>query len=207
MFTLKPLPYDLDALEPYMSAETLDYHFDRHHRGYVEKLNSAIKGTRLEEQTLEYIVCEEADEGVFQNPAQAWNHEFFWHCLRPGDAHKVCDGVADALRADFGSFDQFQKEFTDTALNTFGSGWAWLVNTPKQGLRVMATSNADTPLTQGFTPLLTCDVWEHAYYIDHRNDRSAYLDAFWRLVNWEFVSRNFENEAPLSDSERIVAAA
>lgn len=207
MFTLKPLPYDIDALEPHMSKETLEYHYGRHHRGYVDKLNSAIEGSRLEEFTLEKIVRDASDEGIFRNAAQAWNHEFFWHCLDPQGSGEPSGRLADALTASFGSFGDFREQFTNTASDIFGSGWAWLIKSKDDHLQIVATSNADTPLTRAATPLLTCDMWEHAYYVDHRNDRSTYLDAFWRLVNWKFVSQNFETSKPLAEVKRIVATA
>ena len=207
MFTLKPLPYDLDALAPHMSRTTLEYHYGKHHRGYVDKLNDAIEGTRFQNEPLDAIVRETHDEGMYQNAAQTWNHEFFWHCLTPRASDTPPGRLVDALRAGFGSVDDFRKAFTDAALDRFGSGWAWLVKTSDERLRIVTTSNAGTPLRVGDTPLLTCDVWEHAYYIDHRNDRAAYLDAFWRLVNWEFVTRNLETRDPLASAERIVAVA
>lgn len=207
MFTLKPLPYDLDALEPHMSSETLEYHYGKHHRGYVDKLNAAIEGTALEAQPLETIVREAPNHDVFQNAAQAWNHEFFWHCLAPGGPGEPEGRIAQALEDAFGSTEDFRDRFTDAALDVFGSGWAWLVKSSDGDLRIVTTSNAGTPIAHDDVPLLTCDVWEHAYYIDHRNERPAYLDAYWKLVNWKFVESNLETTEPLSDVERIVAAA
>ena len=207
MFELKRLPYELDALEPYMSRETLEYHYSKHHRGYVDKLNSAIARTPLEEESLETIVRGAPDDDVFRNAAQAWNHEFFWHCLDPHATGRPEGRIAGALEDTFGSFDAFRDRFTDAALNVFGSGWAWLVRSSQGDLRVVTTSNAGTPITDNDVPLLTCDVWEHAYYIDHRNERPAYLEAYWKLVNWRFVESNLETTDPLADVERIVAAA
>jgi Fe-Mn family superoxide dismutase len=186
-FELPPLPFANDALAPQISSETLDYHYGKHHQAYVTNLNKLIAGTDWEGKTLEEIVVA-ADGGIFNNAAQVWNHSFYWRCLSPSGGGEPDGDVAAALGQAFGSFDSFREVFTKTASTHFGSGWTWLVQTPTGDLSVLSTGNADTPLCDGLTPLLTCDVWEHAYYIDYRNARPAYIDAFWQLVNWEFVS-------------------
>ena len=185
--TLPALPYAHEALEPYMSRETLDYHYGKHHKAYIEKVNSLIAGTPQQSATLEELV-QKATGTLFDNAAQAWNHTFFWRCLTPRrqTPGKELDG---ALRS-FGGLEALQTEFTKAAVSVFGSGWAWLVKDGSAAVRIYTTSNANTPLRDGLTPLLTCDVWEHAYYLDHRNDRGAYLKNFWQLVNWDFVAGN-----------------
>jgi len=189
---LPSLPYSKDALEPHISSETLEYHHGKHHPAYVSKLNDLIKGTEFEDLPLEDIVVKSSD-GVFNNAAQHWNHTFYWSCLSPDGGGAPAGPLADAIRESFGSFDDFKKEFTQAAVGTFGSGWAWLVKDADGGLAVVSTGNAGNPMTSGQTPLLTCDVWEHAYYIDYRNQRPKYVDAFWNLVNWDFASSNYEN--------------
>lgn len=187
---LPALPYAKDALEPHISAETLDFHYGKHHQGYVNKLNNALPGSGHEGQDLETIV-KTANGGMFNNAAQIWNHTFYWNCLSPNGGGEPGGALADAINQAFGSFDAFKEKFTSTAAGTFGSGWAWLVKKSDGSLDIVSTSNADTPLTGDAKPLLTCDVWEHAYYIDYRNARPKYLEAFWHLVNWEFVSQQF----------------
>jgi Fe-Mn family superoxide dismutase len=189
---LPKLPYDLDALEPHMSKETLEYHYGKHHRAYIDKTNELIQGTKFEESPLEYIV-KHADKGpLFNQAAQAWNHTFFWHSLSP-DASGNPDGdLAEAIEKANGSFDKFQKDFGEKAAGLFGSGWVWLVRNPDGGLDIVQTANGGTPLSGESTPLIACDVWEHAYYLDHRNDRAKYVKAFWKLANWEFAAENFE---------------
>ncbi len=189
--TLPDLPYELDALEPHISKETLEYHYGKHHAGYVSKLNHAIDGTEYENATLEDIV-RNADGGVFNNAAQVWNHTFYWHCLSPDGGGEPVGEIAAALSRAFGSYDEFKEAFTQKAAGLFGSGWAWLVKKPGGSLDIVETTNAGTPLTGADKPLLTCDVWEHAYYIDYRNARRDYLAAFWNLVNWTFVTENYE---------------
>ncbi|MGQ9576051.1 MAG: superoxide dismutase [Thermoguttaceae bacterium] len=184
---LPELPYPRDALAPHISAETIDYHYGKHHAAYVANLNKLIPGTEFENLALEEIV-KRASGPIFNNAAQVWNHTFYWNCLAPGGGGEPTGPLAEALKAHFGSFAQFREKFTNAALSQFGSGWAWLVRQPNGTLAVEATANADNPLTAGRTPLLTCDVWEHAYYIDYRNARAAYLEAFWKLVNWPFVA-------------------
>ncbi len=187
---LPALPYAQDALEPHISKETLEFHYGKHHNTYVVKLNGLIDGTPDADKTLEEIVTSSSG-GVFNNAAQIWNHTFYWHCLSPNGGGEPDGAVADAISAAFGSFEDFKSKFTDSAVNNFGSGWTWLVKNADGSLAIVNTSNAATPLTdEGVTPLLTVDVWEHAYYIDYRNARPNYMEAFWKLVNWEFVAAN-----------------
>ena len=188
---LPQLPYAMDALQPHISKETLEYHYGKHHQTYVTNLNNLIKGTDFETMRLEDIV-RKSSGGVFNNAAQVWNHTFYWFCLSPKGGGQPSGALAEAIKKKFGSLEEFKKQFTQTAVTTFGSGWAWLVKNTDGSIELASTSNAQTPLTQtGKTPLLTCDVWEHAYYIDYRNRRPDYVTAFWNLVNWEFVAKNF----------------
>lgn len=190
-FELPALPYAKDALEPHISAETLDFHYGKHHATYVAKLNGLVEGTELAEKTLEEIV-KTSEGGVFNNAAQIWNHTFYWHCLAPNAGGQPTGELAAAIDAKFGSFAEFQAQFNDKAVNNFGSSWTWLVKKADGSLEIVNTSNAGTPLTEeGTTPLLTADLWEHAYYIDYRNVRPNYLNGFWALVNWDFVAKNF----------------
>jgi Fe-Mn family superoxide dismutase len=184
------LPYALDALSPHISKETLEFHYGKHHQTYATNLNNLIKGTEFENMSLEDIV-KKSSAGVFNNSAQVWNHTFYWMGLKPNGGGAPTGALADAINAKFGSFDKFKEEFTKCAVGTFGSGWAWLVKKADGSLDLVSTSNAATPLTTDAKPLLTCDVWEHAYYVDYRNARPKYVEAFWNLVNWEFVSKNF----------------
>ncbi|MEQ9011529.1 Fe-Mn family superoxide dismutase [Algiphilus sp.] len=186
--TLPDLPYAREALEPHMSAETLDYHHGKHHKTYVDTANNLISGTEYEQMPLEEIIVKSSGK-LFNQTAQIWNHSFFWQCLTPNQTQPG-KKLTDALVKEFGGIEDFKKLFTETAIGTFGSGWAWLVKKPDGSLAVTSTSNAGTPLIDGDRALLTCDVWEHAYYIDHRNARPKYLEAFWQLVNWEFVEQN-----------------
>ncbi len=188
---LPSLPYDYDALEPYISRETLDYHHDKHHAAYVANLNNLIKDTEFASQDLVEIV-RGASGGIFNNAAQIWNHTFYFGGMVKGGGGAPSGAVAAAIESKFGSFDVFKEEFTKTAVTTFGSGWAWLVQTTDGGVDVVSTGNAATPLTGDTKPLLTCDVWEHAYYIDTRNARPKYLENWWNLVNWDFVAKNFQ---------------
>jgi superoxide dismutase, Fe-Mn family len=188
---LPPLPYELNALQPHISKETLEYHYGKHHQTYVTNLNNLIKGTEFENLALEDII-KKSSGGIFNNAAQVWNHTFYWHSLAPKGGGQPTGKLAEAITAKFGGFDEFKKQFTQTAVTTFGSGWAWLVKGTDGSLELASTSNAQTPLTTaGKVPLLTCDVWEHAYYIDYRNRRPDYLAAFWNLVNWEFAAKNY----------------
>ncbi len=184
---LPALPYARDALLPHISAETIDYHYSKHHQAYVTNLNNLVKGTAHEEQSLEEIV-RSSSGGVFNNAAQVWNHTFYWNCLSPNGGGAPSGALAAAIDAAFGSFEQFKDAFSKNAIGTFGSGWGWLVQKADGSLALASTSNAATPLTGDDKALLTCDVWEHAYYIDYRNMRPKYVEAFWNLVNWEFVA-------------------
>lgn len=187
---LPSLPYAMDALEPHISRETLEYHYGKHHNTYVVNLNKLVADTEFASASLEDIV-RKASGGVFNNAAQVWNHSFYWNCLSPNGGGAPAGDLATAIDRDFGSLDAFKEEFSTKAVTLFGSGWAWLVRNPDGKLSIMQTSNADTPLTGTATPLLTCDVWEHAYYVDYRNARPKYVEAFWKLVNWDFVASNF----------------
>ena len=184
---LPPLPYARNALEPHISAETIDYHYGKHHQAYVTNLNNQIKGTELENADLETIV-RKAQGGMFNNAAQVWNHNFYWQCLAPNGGGAPDGKLGEAIAKTFGSFEAFKEDFTKLSLGTFGSGWGWLVQRPDGTLGLVSTSNAATPITGEDTPLLTCDVWEHAYYIDYRNARPKYLEHFWNLLNWGFVA-------------------
>ena len=186
-FELPPLPYPRDALAPHISAETLDFHHGKHHQTYVTNLNSLAKGTEFEAMALEDVV-RKSQGGMFNNAAQIWNHTFYWNSLSPKGGGEPSGKLADAIRKSFGSFQEFKDKFSQAAIGTFGSGWAWLVQRPDGSLGIVSTSNAATPLTGADRPLLTCDVWEHAYYIDYRNARAKYVESFWNLVNWDFAS-------------------
>ncbi len=188
-FELPPLPYAKNALEPHISEETLEYHYGKHHNTYVVNLNNLIAGTDFENQSLEDII-KNSDGGIFNNAAQVWNHTFYWNCLSPNGGGEPTGALADAINAKFGSFEEFRKDFSDACVTNFGSGWTWLVKNGSGELEIVKTSNAGCPLTDGLTPLMTCDVWEHAYYIDYRNARPSYVEAFWNLVNWDFVASN-----------------
>ncbi len=186
---LPPLPYELNALEPHISKETLEYHYGKHHQTYVTNLNNLLPGSGFENQTLEEIIVG-ATGPLFNNAAQVWNHTFYWHCLSPNGGKEPTGEIGALIQKTFGGFANFQEQFTKTAIGTFGSGWAWLVKTDDGRLEIISTSNAGTPMTDNKKALLTCDVWEHAYYIDYRNARPKYLDAFWKLVNWDFAQQN-----------------
>jgi Fe-Mn family superoxide dismutase len=192
---LPDLPYAIDALEPHMSARTLEFHHGKHHKAYVDKLNAGIAGGKYETQTLESIIesSHEANEaGIFNNAAQIWNHTFLWHSLSPNGGGQPARPLSDAIERKFGSMDGFRDAFKQAAMGQFGSGWAWLVRT-RDGVDIMTTGNADTPLVHGLTPLLTLDVWEHAYYLDFQNRRDAYIDTFLdSLVDWEFATANYK---------------
>ena len=188
---LPALPYDRTALEPHISGETIDYHYGKHHKAYVDNLNKMIEGTEFADMSLEDII-RKSQGGMFNNAAQVWNHTFYWNCLSPEGGGEPTGKLADAINAAFGDFAKFKEEFTKTAVSTFGSGWGWLVQRKDGTVALVSTSNAGTPLTGEDTALLTCDVWEHAYYIDYRNARPKYLEHFWNLVNWDFVARNMK---------------
>lgn len=188
---LPKLPYAMDALEPYISKETLEYHYGKHHKAYVDNLNKLIPGTEFENMSLEETIMKSSN-GIFNNAAQVWNHTFYWHCMTPKSSGEPSGKLADAIKKTFNSFDEFKKLFEQTAVKTFGSGWAWLAKNNKGELEIISTSNAGTPMTQHKKALLTCDVWEHAYYIDYRNLRPTYVEKWWNLVNWDFVKEKFE---------------
>ncbi len=190
-FKLPELPYPLNALEPYISKETLEYHHGKHHKAYVDKLNELVPNTEFANSSLEDIICKAPAGPIFNNAAQVWNHTFYWHCMKPKGGGKPSGKLAEAIDKTFGSFDKFQEQLTEAGKTQFGSGWAWLVKTHDGKLEIVKTGNAGNPLTDKKTPLLTCDVWEHAYYIDTRNDRAKYISNFWHIVNWDFVAKNF----------------
>jgi Fe-Mn family superoxide dismutase len=187
--SLPDLPYAKDALTPHISEETLEFHYGKHHQTYVTKLNDAIAGTDFEGKDLEDIV-KSSSGGVFNNSAQIWNHTFYWHSLSPNGGGEPTGAIKDAIDASFGSFDAFKEQFTASAVGNFGSGWTWLVKNGDGSLAIVNTDDAETPLTTDATPLLTLDVWEHAYYIDYRNVRPDYIAAYWNLVNWDFANAN-----------------
>lgn len=190
-FELPPLPYAKNALAPHISEETLEFHYGKHHKTYVDKLNGLVPGTEFEGKSLEDVV-KTSSGGMFNNAAQIWNHTFYWHCLSPSGGGEPSGAIAEAINAAFGSFAEFKEQFTNSAVNNFGSSWTWLVKNADASVGIVNTSNAATPLTEdSITPLLTVDLWEHAYYIDYRNARPKYMEAFWALVNWEFVNKNF----------------
>ena len=186
-FTLPELPYAMDALSPHISAETLEFHYGKHHNAYVTNLNKLVEGTANAEKTLEEII-KSSDGGLFNNAAQVWNHSFYWNCLSPNGGGEPTAKLADEINKAFGSFAESKEKFSTAAATQFGSGWAWLVQKSDGSLDIVKTANAGCPLTDGVKPLLTCDVWEHAYYVDYRNARPKYVEAFWNLVNWDFVS-------------------
>ncbi len=186
---LPELPYAMSALAPHISEETLEYHYGKHHQTYVTNLNNLIKGTEFEGLSLEDII-KKSSGGLFNNAAQVWNHTFYWNSLSPNGGGAPGGKLGASIDKAFGSFEDFKGKFSQTAITTFGSGWAWLVKKSDGSLDIVSTSNAGTPMTSGQTALLTCDVWEHAYYIDYRNARPKYVEHFWELVNWDFVAKN-----------------
>jgi Fe-Mn family superoxide dismutase len=188
-FELPALPYPDDALAPHISAETISFHYGKHHRAYVNNLNKLTAGSDWESRPLDDVVCS-ASGTIFNNAAQAWNHSFYWSCLSPNGGGEPNGLLAEKIVGTFGDFDSFQEQFTKAAAGLFGSGWVWLVQWPKGSLEIVSTGNADNPMVDGATPLLTCDVWEHAYYIDYRNARPKYLEHFWQVVDWDSVARN-----------------
>lgn len=188
-FTLPPLPYALDALAPHISKETLEYHHGKHHAAYVNNLNNLVKGTENETKSLEEIV-KSSSGGLFNNAAQVWNHTFYWNSMSPNGGGAPTGKVLDGITAKWGSFDKFKDEFNKAAAGNFGSGWTWLVQKADGSFDIVNTDDAETPLTTSDVALMTCDVWEHAYYIDYRNARPKYLEHFWNLVNWDFVAGN-----------------
>ncbi|EKD50791.1 MAG: Superoxide dismutase [uncultured bacterium] len=193
---LPQLPYSKDALAPFFSAETLEYHYGKHHATYVTNLNNLIASTEWADKPLEDFITNpsalptDKKAALYNNAAQVWNHTFYWNCLAPKAGGPATGQIADLINSTWGSFSAFKDAFTKSAIGTFGSGWAWLVKNKDDKLEIVSTSNAQNPLTDGKTPLLTCDVWEHAYYIDYRNARAKYVEGFWNLVNWDFVNAN-----------------
>ncbi len=186
---LPELPYAKNALEPHISAETLEYHYGKHHATYVDKLNGLVPGTEFENSSLEEII-KKAKGGIFNNGAQIWNHTFYWNCMSPDGGGNPSGELGKAIEGAFGDYSTFKNQFSESAATNFGSGWTWLVKNPDGKLEIINTGNAGNPLTDGKQPLLTCDVWEHAYYIDYRNARPKYIEAFWNLVNWDFAVQN-----------------
>lgn len=185
-FSLPELPYPMDALEPYISKKTLEYHYGKHHQAYVNKTNKLVEGTDFEDASLEEII-RKASGGIFNNGAQVWNHSFYWNCMKAVGESEPSAELRSRLEKDFGSFEEFKEKFSDAAASLFGSGWVWLVKTDNDKLEIVQKSNAGNPIRDGHTPLLTCDVWEHAYYLDKQNRRPAYVEDFWKVVNWEAV--------------------
>ena len=188
--TLPDLPYAKDALEPYISAETLDYHHDKHHQAYVTNLNNLIEGTEFADMSLEDIIKKAPAGGIYNNGAQVWNHTFYFNCLAPNAGGEPTGAIADAMNEAFGSFADFKEKFSTSAVTNFGTGWTWLIKNDDGTVEIYNTSNAGCPLSDGKQAVLTIDVWEHAYYIDKRNARPAYVEDFWNLVNWDFVNSN-----------------
>lgn len=186
---LPELPFAIDSLAPHISQETLEYHYGKHHNAYVTKLNAALPGSKFENSTLEEIV-KASEGGIFNNAAQVWNHSFYWNCMGPSMGGAATGNIANAINDKWGDFAKFKDAFTNSAATNFGSGWTWLVKTNDGSLEIVNTSNAACPITNNQTPLLTLDVWEHAYYVDYRNARPKYIEAFWNLVNWDFVNSN-----------------
>lgn len=190
MFELPALPYALDALAPTISKETLEYHYGKHHQAYVTNLNNLTKDTEFANMSLEDVIMKSTGP-IFNNAAQVWNHTFYWNCMTPKSAGEPTGALLEAINKKFGSFDEFKKQFSQSAVSNFGSGWTWLVKNAAGELEIMNTGNAGLPMKDGKKALLTCDVWEHAYYIDYRNLRPKYVESFWSLVNWDFVAKNF----------------
>jgi Fe-Mn family superoxide dismutase len=190
--TLPELPFAKNALEPHISAETFEYHHDKHHAAYVTNLNNLVTGTEFEDKSLEEIIVSAPAGGIFNNAAQVWNHTFYFNCMGPDAGGEPTGALADAITAKFGSFAEFKEKFSTSAATNFGAGWTWLVKNAAGELEIVNTSNAGCPLTvEGLTPILTIDVWEHAYYVDKRNARPAYIASFWEVINWNFVAGNF----------------
>ena len=191
MIELPKLPYAMDALAPHISQKTLEFHYGKHHNGYVNNLNKLIAGTPFENKSLEEIV-KTSQGGMFNNAAQVWNHTFYWNCMTPNPKKTAPEGkLMDAIVRDFGSFEAFKEKFVNACVTLFGSGWAWLVADKDGKLSIVQTSNAQCPLTEGMKPLLVCDVWEHAYYLDYQNLRANYINEFWSIINWDFVELNY----------------
>ena len=189
-FKLPELPFAQDALEPHISKTTIEFHYGKHHQTYVDNLNKLIIGTEFENSNLEDIITK-ANGGIFNNAAQIWNHTFYWNCLTPKSTLKPEGKLSEAIVAEFGSFEQFKEKFTNSAVTLFGSGWAWLVKNKEGKLEIIQTSNAENPMRQGKKPILVCDVWEHAYYLDKQNRRPAYLESFWQIIDWRKVEERY----------------
>ena len=193
--TLPELPYDTNALNPIITEETFDYHYGKHHAAYVNNLAGLVKNTPLETATVEEIIQKgfaENNAGLFNNAAQHWNHSFFWHCLSPNGGKAPQGRIAELINRDFGSFEEFQNKYSETAIKLFGAGWAWLAQNDQGLLEIVPMKDAHTPLTENKTPILTLDVWEHAYYIDYRNARPKFVEGFWEIVNWDFANKNLK---------------
>ena len=190
-FSLPPLPYEMNALEPHISSETLEFHYGKHHQTYVNNLNGLVEGTDNASKSLEEIIMS-SDGGLFNNAAQVWNHTFYWNCMGPNGGGNPTGSTADAINQAFGSFDNFKDQFSKSAATNFGSGWTWLVKNSSGGVEIQNTSNAECPMTSGNKAVLTIDVWEHAYYVDKRNARPAYIESWWNLVNWDYVNSQLE---------------
>jgi Fe-Mn family superoxide dismutase len=194
-FELPPLPWAKDALAPTISAETIDYHYGKHHKAYVDNLNKFAPGTRYESMSLEDVIKasynQPSEKKIFNNAAQVWNHTFFWHSMAPNAGGTPTGALAAAIDRAFGTFGDFQKKFNEAAVGQFGSGWAWLVKSDDGGVAIETTGNADTPFAAGKTCILTLDVWEHAYYIDYRNARAKFAEEWWKVVSWDFAAKNF----------------
>lgn len=191
-FKLPELPYAIDALEPHIDKQTIEFHYGKHHQAYVTKLNNLVLGTKFENADLEQII-KEAEGGIFNNGAQVYNHTFYWESMKPGGGGNPTGKIAEAIDKEFGSFEKFKEEFSNAAAGLFGSGWAWLVQKTDGSLGIVQESNAGNPLRVGLKPILTIDVWEHAYYLDYQNKRPDYIQAFWNLVNWDIVNKRLEN--------------
>ena len=189
---LPDLPYAIDALEPHVSAETLEFHHGKHHRKYVDQLNELIRGTGFENMGLEAIIGQAGDGPIYDNAGQTWNHSLYWQCLSPRGGGEPHGAIADAIANSFTSFDAFKQAFDAAAVGLFGSGWVWLVKTTADTVNIQVTKDGDSPLRHGRQVLLTCDVWEHAYYLDYRNDKAAYMKGFWQVINWDFVNQRLQ---------------
>lgn len=190
-FELPKLPYEMDALAPHISKQTLELHYGKHHAGYIKKLNAAVEGKAQANKSLEELICSEKG-GIFNNAAQIWNHTFYWNCMSPNGGGDPQGAIDEVIKKNFDSFSGFKDQFTQASVTLFGSGWAWLVKNKDDSLAIVQTKDAGNPLTEDQIPLLTCDVWEHAYYIDYRNERPKYMEAFWSLINWEFVESQLQ---------------
>lgn len=190
---LPELPFEKASLAPLITEETFDYHYGKHHAGYVNKLNNRIQDSELEEKSVEELILqgyEKQDSALFNNAAQHWNHSFFWHCLSPDGGGKPSGSIKELIERDFESFEQFKTQFSEMATKLFGAGWAWLAQNDAGKLELLPMSNAHTPITESKTPILTLDVWEHAYYIDYRNARPKFVENFWEIINWDFANKN-----------------